>query len=272
MSWNRGAKSCSTHARPGWSGNRAKEAWEAKLAALRSYRRATGHLAPRQDAVGRGRSDGAHRATLGQPPARAASGRPRAGRGTREAARRDRPGPELPLALDWQRHYRVLADLVGADGSLPEIQPAVLMDGDDIGRWLQRQTQPGTWAQLSTEQQERLSRLGITPAEAPSGAPRRRGVRRKGARATRSRRSGAARQPSGNGLNGKAPAGQSRAVRGLFCFSRAIPMRLRTGKGLSAAIRTASLIGDVACCGARGSPWRRTGPRCQPSRRALRVG
>lgn len=28
-----------------------EEAWEAKLAALRSYRRATGHLAPRQDAM-----------------------------------------------------------------------------------------------------------------------------------------------------------------------------------------------------------------------------
>ena len=28
-----------------------EEAWETKLAALRSYRRATGHLAPRQDAV-----------------------------------------------------------------------------------------------------------------------------------------------------------------------------------------------------------------------------
>ncbi|ANS70780.1 putative helicase [Streptomyces lincolnensis] len=28
-----------------------EEAWESKLAALRSYRRATGHLAPRQDQV-----------------------------------------------------------------------------------------------------------------------------------------------------------------------------------------------------------------------------
>lgn len=28
-----------------------EEAWEAKLAALRSYLRATGHLTPRQDAV-----------------------------------------------------------------------------------------------------------------------------------------------------------------------------------------------------------------------------
>lgn len=150
-----------------------EEAWEAKLAALRSYRRATGHLAPRQDAVwGRGRGDGAHRATLGQPPAQ---GRPR--EGPKRAAERAKqlaaidPDWNCPWPLDWQRHYRVLADLVDADGSLPEIQPSVLMDGDDIGRWRQRQTQPGTWAQLSTEQQERLSRLGIKPAEAPSGAP-----------------------------------------------------------------------------------------------------
>jgi hypothetical protein len=47
----------------------------------------------------------------------------------------------------------------------------VLFEGDDIGRWLQRDKQPATWAQLSTEQQERLSRLGIKPAEAPSPAP-----------------------------------------------------------------------------------------------------
>ncbi|GAA3352200.1 hypothetical protein GCM10017744_000120 [Streptomyces antimycoticus] len=47
----------------------------------------------------------------------------------------------------------------------------MLMDGDDLGRWLERQKQPGTWAQLSTEQQERLSRLGIKPAEGPSRGP-----------------------------------------------------------------------------------------------------
>jgi hypothetical protein len=34
-----------------------------------------------------------------------------------------------------------------------------------------RQKQPATWAQLSTEQQERLSRLGIKPLVAPSAAP-----------------------------------------------------------------------------------------------------
>jgi hypothetical protein len=76
-----------------------------------------------------------------------------------------------PWPLDWQRHYRVLADLVDADGSLPDIAPGVLMDGDDIGKWLQQQRKPGTWAQLSTEQQERLSTLGIKPAERPAAVP-----------------------------------------------------------------------------------------------------
>lgn len=52
--------------------------------------------------------------------------------------RRDEDG-----RIIWQRHYRVLADLVDADGSLPGIRPRVLMDGDDIGLWLQRQTPAG---------------------------------------------------------------------------------------------------------------------------------
>jgi hypothetical protein len=47
----------------------------------------------------------------------------------------------------------------------------VTFDGDDIGRWLQRQTQPTAWAQLSSELQERLSKLGLKPVEAPSPAP-----------------------------------------------------------------------------------------------------
>lgn len=81
------------------------------------------------------------------------------------------PDWNCPWPLDWQRHHRVLADLVDADGSLPDIAPGVLMDGDDIGRWLKRQKQPGTCTQLSSEQQERLSQLGVKPVQAPSPAP-----------------------------------------------------------------------------------------------------
>ncbi|MGW3192733.1 Helicase associated domain protein [Streptomyces ardesiacus] len=150
-----------------------EEAWENKLAALRSYRRALGHLAPRQDAVwgeneamvpvGQHMANLRRKGGLGKDAKRAAV----------RAAQLTEIDPDwnCPWPLDWQRHYRVLADLVDADGSLPEIQPGVLFEGDDIGRWLQRQKNPGTWAQLLPEQQERLSKLGVQPTETPSPAP-----------------------------------------------------------------------------------------------------
>ncbi|MFJ9808949.1 Helicase associated domain protein [Streptomyces sp. NPDC101158] len=150
-----------------------EEAWENKLATLRSYRRATGHLAPRQDAVwGEGETMmpiGQHLANLrrkdglGKDPKRAAV------RAAQLAAIDEDWG--CPWPLDWQRHYKVIADLVDADGILPTIEPGVTFDGDDIGRWLERQKNPGTWKLLSIEQQERLSELGIKPAETPSPAP-----------------------------------------------------------------------------------------------------
>lgn len=149
-----------------------EEAWESKLAALRSCRQATGHLAPRQDQVwGEGEAMvpiGQHLANLRRKGG-LGKDQERAAERAKQLAAID-PDWNCPWPLDWQRHYRVLADLVDADGSLPEIQPGVLMDGDDIGRWLQRQSQPGTWAQLSTEQQERLSTLGVKPVQAPSPA------------------------------------------------------------------------------------------------------
>ncbi|MGW5003186.1 Helicase associated domain protein [Streptomyces hydrogenans] len=150
-----------------------EEAWENKLAALRSYRRATGHLAPRQDAVwGEGEETvpiGQHMANLrrkgglGKDPKRAAER-------AEQLAAID-PDWNCPWPLNWQRHYRVLADLVDADGVLPAIAPGVVFDSDDIGRWLQQQKQPGTWTQLSSEQQERLTQLGVQPDQAPAPAP-----------------------------------------------------------------------------------------------------
>ncbi|MET8956796.1 Helicase associated domain protein [Streptomyces sp. NPDC004533] len=152
-----------------------EEAWETKLAALRSYRRATGHLAPRQDAIwddpagdgpvpiGQHMANLRRKGGLGKNPERATER-------AKQLAAIDEDW-NCPWPLDWQRHYRILADLVDADGSLPDIQPGVTFDGDDLGRWIGRQKQPATWAQLSTEQQERLSKAGIKPAEAPSAAP-----------------------------------------------------------------------------------------------------
>ncbi|MGW8375648.1 Helicase associated domain protein [Streptomyces sp. ODS28] len=145
-----------------------EEAWEAKLAALRSYRRAHGHLAPRQDAVwgqtdeeavpvGRYMANLRRKGGLGKAPGRAAQ----------RAQQLTAIDPEwdCPWPLDWQRHYRVLADLAADEdgGVLPPIAPGVLFDGDDLGRWIRRQTRG--WGQLSEEQRRRLSALGLQPAD-----------------------------------------------------------------------------------------------------------
>ncbi|WP_030083996.1 helicase associated domain-containing protein [Streptomyces decoyicus] len=152
-----------------------EEAWETKLAALRSYQRATGHLAPRQDAVW---GEGEAMAPIGQHMAnlRRKGG---LGKDTERATVRAEQLAAIdedwncPWPLDWQRHHRVLADLVDADGVLPAIPPGVLFDGDDLGVWLQRQKDPATWARLSTEQQQRLTALGVQAAQAPSPARQR---------------------------------------------------------------------------------------------------
>ncbi|CAD30876.1 hypothetical protein [Streptomyces coelicolor A3(2)] len=152
------------------------EAWENKLAAFRSYRRAHGHLAPRQDAVwGEGEAMvpiGQHLANLRRKGAKNGLGKDpeRAAERAAQLAAID-PDWNCPWPLDWQRHYRVLADLVDADGVLPAIDPGVLFEGDDIGRWLTRQREASTWTQLSAEQQERLTALGVTPVERPAPAP-----------------------------------------------------------------------------------------------------
>ncbi|MFE5634014.1 Helicase associated domain protein [Streptomyces sp. NPDC056543] len=150
-----------------------EEAWENKLAALRSYRRATGHLAPRQDQVwgeveavvpiGQHMANLRRKGGLGKDAERAAVR-------AQQLAAIDEDW-NCPWPLDWQRHYRVLADLAADDGVLPTIQPGVLFESDDLGKWLERQKQPATWKLLYAEQQERLSNLGIKPAEAPTPAP-----------------------------------------------------------------------------------------------------
>ncbi|KUJ70367.1 helicase [Streptomyces albus subsp. albus] len=155
-----------------------EEAWEAKLAALRSYRRATGHLAPRQDAVW-GESEamvpvGQHMANLRRKGAKNGLGKDPE-RAAARAAQLTEIDPDwnCPWPLDWQRHHRILTHIAADEphGHLPDIPPGVLMDGDDLGKWLVRMREASAWAQLSEEQQERLSRLGVKPLEAPSAAP-----------------------------------------------------------------------------------------------------
>lgn len=80
------------------------------------------------------------------------------------------PDWNCPWPLDWQRHYRVLAQLAEDEpgNRLPGIAPGVLFEGNDLGRWLQQQAH--NWTDLSAEQQQRLTTLGVTPAERPGPA------------------------------------------------------------------------------------------------------
>ncbi|WP_189285649.1 helicase associated domain-containing protein, partial [Streptomyces anthocyanicus] len=152
-----------------------EEAWETKLAALRSYHRAHGHMAPGQDArwddpaggkpvpVGQLLANLRRKGGLGKNSERAQT------RGAQLTA--IDPDWNCPWPLDWQRCYRHLAHLAADEprGVVPDIAPGVLYEGDDLGRWLQRQRR--SWVELSAGQQQRLTALGVQPAQTPAPAP-----------------------------------------------------------------------------------------------------
>lgn len=165
------------------------EAWETKLALLRSFHRAHGHLAPRQNALW---GDSTNRQPHDQPESEGAGVGVAIGQLMANLRRKDGLGKDTqraadraqqlraidadwncPWPLDWQRHYAILRDLATDEpgGRLPELEPGVMIDGDDLGRWITRQQRD--WAQLTPEQQERLAKLGIQPAQRPAGAPAR---------------------------------------------------------------------------------------------------
>ncbi|MFF9396987.1 helicase associated domain-containing protein [Streptomyces griseoluteus] len=84
--------------------------------------------------------------------------------------RHRRPASTRPRQRVWQRHYAVLRSLAADEphGILPAIAPGVQFEGDGLGKWLQRQRR--SWAELSEEQQQRLTALRVKPAERPAPA------------------------------------------------------------------------------------------------------
>ncbi|MEU2027308.1 helicase associated domain-containing protein [Streptomyces sp. NPDC016469] len=69
--------------------------------------------------------------------------------------------------MDWQRCYTGLTALLNAGNTLEDVQPGVTYRGDDIGRWVLRQTRD--WTQLNAEQRRRLEELGVRPRAAAQG-------------------------------------------------------------------------------------------------------
>ncbi|WP_405968629.1 helicase associated domain-containing protein [Streptomyces sp. NBC_00015] len=76
---------------------------------------------------------------------------------------------------DWQRHYAAVRELL-RDEEGTELLPGVTVGGQDVGRWLLRQRQPGVWAGLMDGQRQRLEALGVMPLtpepETPAKASR----------------------------------------------------------------------------------------------------
>ncbi|OEJ56624.1 hypothetical protein BGM19_39010 [Streptomyces agglomeratus] len=150
----------------------ADAAFEENLAAARTYYAEAGTLAAPRHATSLDKPVGQWLANirrpggLGKDPGRAA-------RRSEQLAAIDpdwNPG-QLGWTVDWQRHYTGLRALLEAGGTLEELLPGVTYRGDDIGRWTARQARD--WARLNTEQQHRLSMLGVKPAARPQKAPAR---------------------------------------------------------------------------------------------------
>lgn len=160
--------------------NHADIAFTEGLAAARGWAAEHGHLLPPTDATWQGYP-------LGQwlKNQRAAARRSSSTAGAGKAAGLDRERRRALEEIDpawcpawpvvWQRCFHLARTYRTAGGALPERDGQLIIQGEDIGRWVQaQQTQ---WGTLSAVQQWLLTEiLGFTTSEdkqAPgSGAPR----------------------------------------------------------------------------------------------------
>ncbi|WP_375964393.1 DEAD/DEAH box helicase [Kitasatospora purpeofusca] len=132
-------------------------AFQENLAAARAWYAEHGTLAAPRGAVVLGRAVGQWLSNCRRPGAM--DGQP--GRAAALSGIDPDWNPDWPLA--WQRHWAGVALCLDGGATLADLVPGVSVDGDDIGRWLERQCRPAVWNGLLPGQRERLTRLGIHP-------------------------------------------------------------------------------------------------------------
>jgi superfamily II DNA or RNA helicase len=143
-------------------------AWEENLAAARAYFAEHGTLCAPQTAAAEGKPVGQWLTNLRRPGGLGKNPERAARRAAQLAAIDPDWNPREPgkgWSVDWQRMFTKLHTCVDGGGDAEHILPGVVLGGEDVGKWLARQRE--SWQQLTDGQRQRLTALGIHPAQAP---------------------------------------------------------------------------------------------------------
>ncbi|MGK5532102.1 helicase associated domain-containing protein [Streptomyces sp. URMC 129] len=139
-------------------------AWEENLAAARAYYAEHGTLCAPQTAAMEGKAVGQWLTNLRRPGGLGKDAERAARRAQQLAAIDPDWNPrQRGWSVDWQRLFTKLQTCVDGGGDVAHIHPGIVLGGEDVGRWLQRQRE--TWGELNDEQRHRLEALGVTPPE-----------------------------------------------------------------------------------------------------------